>query len=146
MNSYSVVTDDIPTIIAAADVQHLFRLCAEVGKDLLREMRETAKKKQSDMFLQYYKSQLERKDQVNKVRQDKIKSDELQQGEKIKKEMCDKVMTYYSQADDFLKEKLEVQFKEKVKKGEKLSFGRTKTRELTGAVENNDNKQLNKLK
>ena len=60
--------------------------------------------------------------------------------------MCDKVMTYYSQADDFLKEKLEVQFKEKVKKGEKLSFGRTKTRELTGAVENNDNKQLNKLK
>ena len=60
--------------------------------------------------------------------------------------MCDKVMTYFSQADDVLKERLELQFKERVKKGEKLSVGRTKTRELTGAVENQDNKKLNKLK
>ena len=90
------------------------------------------------MFLQYYKRQLDSKDKINKVRQDNERTNDLQQGEKIKKEMCDKVMAYFGQADELLKERLEVQFKERVKKGEKLSCGRTKTRELTGAVEHRD--------
>ena len=60
VNTFSAVTDNVqPTIIAAANTQHLFRLISEIGGEFTTKMRQRSERKLNRLFSSYYKDHLQ---------------------------------------------------------------------------------------